>query len=360
MKALVIEDNKDTVQGILDYFEDNGWESLLCGFSDARQKVLSFRPELIVMDWMYDAENTDAGKSIFDDIYEFCFVPTIVFSALAKTINLDEVAPCNPLIEVYEKGDESVVIERIKEWAPYIEPVSGLKMELNQSLLASSRVIEYFIKLKTEEPGVIKYMLNKRASLCFDDDFIATENGLPQWASYEYPPSKKDLHVSDILRKCSPEMNVNEPGQATDYYVVLTPSCDMARLDKESDKRILIAHCEEPSLLIGKASISSNEDKALKSLSNIFHTGYFNSLVPMPALPQVIPPLVLNLKDISIVKHNLIGKNEKDIEGKDFYRVSSMISPYREQIVWAHLIDSCRPGLLDRDVIAWGKEMLGK
>lgn len=360
MKALVIEDNKDTVQGILDYFEDNGWESRICGFADAPHNLLSFRPELIIMDWMYDAENTDAGKSIFDNIYEFCFVPTIVFSALAKTISLDEIVACNPLIEVYEKGDESVVIERIKEWAPYIEPVSGLKMELNKSLLSSSRVIDYFIRLKANEPEVIKYMLNKRASFCFDDDFIATEKGLPQWVSYEYPPSKEELFVSDILRKCSPEMNVNKPGQAKDYYVVLTPSCDMARLDKDSEKMILIAQCEDPNVLIKKANISSNEDKAIKSLSNIFHTGYYNSLVPMPALPQVMPSLVINLKDISLVKYNLIGKTERDIEGKEFYRVSSMISPYREQIVWAHLIDSCRPGLPERNVNAWAKEMLEK
>lgn len=41
-----------------------------------------------------------------------------------------------------------------------------------------------------------------------------------------------------------------------------------------------------------------------------------------------------------------------------YYRVASVASPFREQVIWAHMINSCRPGMPVRDTIDWAKGIL--
>lgn len=38
-----------------------------------------------------------------------------------------------------------------------------------------------------------------------------------------------------------------------------------------------------------------------------------------------------------------------------YFRVASIDSPFREQIVWAYMITSCRPGMPNRDMNLWAK-----
>ena len=47
-------------------------------------------PEIIIMDWMYDAEAIHEGEPIFQNVYENNFIPVIIFSAVAETIRLPE------------------------------------------------------------------------------------------------------------------------------------------------------------------------------------------------------------------------------------------------------------------------------
>ena len=48
--------------------------------------------------------------------------------------------------------------------------------------------------------------------------------------------------------------------------------------------------------------------------------------------------------------------SEKEInENTKYYRVASVNSPFREQIVWAHMINSCRPGMPERNMDEWAE-----
>ena len=80
------------------------------------------------MDWMYDAEEIDKGEPIFKEIYENEFRPTIIFSAVAKTIDMPDFIMNTPLIEIVPKGDEQVVIGKIEEWMPYIMAIRNLRL----------------------------------------------------------------------------------------------------------------------------------------------------------------------------------------------------------------------------------------
>ena len=69
--------------------------------------------------------------------------------------------------------------------------------------------------------------------------------------------------------------------------------------------------------------------------------------------------MTVDLRKIEQVRLGDIAKSEKSIMASSkYYRVASVSSPFREQIVWAHMINSCRPGMPVRDTITWAKGIL--
>ena len=363
MRMLIVEDNEETVRGIFDYAEDNGWECRSCDFENAKENIALFDPEIVIMDWMYDAEDIDRGKPIFEDIYNNEFRPVIIFSAVAKTIELPENIVNTPLIEIVQKGDEQVVIDRVEEWKPYISAVRNLKAELNNSLLTSVQAIDNFMKMP-EYPGddVVKYMLNKRTTFYFNKNFIASEP--PAWIQYDYPPVQDNLLVADVLRRYSESTDIHTPGDPREYCVILTPSCDMAW--GKAGQIILIASCQPANTFSNDARLAKGEsledkkgkEKKEKLISSL-HTGYNYAKVALPELPNKIPYMTIDLKKIEQISLAEIATSEKVIDqNTKFYRVASMNSPFREQIVWAHMINSCRPGMPDRDMNTWAEGIL--
>lgn len=360
MKLLLIEDNKETVKGIYDYACDNEWECEICGFEEANDQIALYDPEIIVMDWMFDAEEVDRGADIFYEIYNKRFRPVIIFSAVAETIELPEDIKGTPLIDILGKGDEQDVINRIEQWNPYIKAVNNLHIELNKSLLSSVQAIDNFMKMESY-PGddVVKYMLNKRTTYYFDTEYIGKEP--PAWIQYEYPPVQKTLLVADILRLCSEEGNKDSAGLAEEYCVILTPSCDMARA--KDGQIILIAECQGADRFSNDAKLSKGEksgketyDKKKDGLIRALHTGYNASKVALPQLPNKIPYMTIDLKSIKQATIGEIALSEKEInENTKYYRVASVNSPFREQIVWAHMINSCRPGMPERNMDEWAE-----
>ena len=101
-------------------------------------------------------------------------------------------------------------------------------------------------------------------------------------------------------------------------------------------------------------SAQNKKDKLIRSLN----TGYNYAKVALPMLPNKIPYMTINLKDIEQILIEEIALSEDDIQNKKYYRVASMVSPYREQIVWAHMINSCRPGMPDRNMEEWAEGIL--
>lgn len=363
MRMLIVEDNKETVRGICDYAEDNGWEYETCDFEESSRKIIDFNPEIIIMDWMYDVENVDRGEPIFKEVYENGFRPTIIFSAMADTIDLPDYMKTTPLVEIIKKGDEQIVIDRIQEWKPYISAVKDLRNEMNNALLTSVQVVDNFMKME-EFPGddVVKYMLNKRTTFYFDKEYIGKVP--PAWIQYEYPPVHDTFMVADIIRVYSETTNVHEVGNPDEYRVILTPSCDMARA--KNGYIILVARCKAANMFsedakIGEEGLKDEDIIAAKKEKLIYslNTGYNHSKVALPLLPNKIPYMTIELRKLEQVRIGDIAKSEKNIkEDSRYYRVASVSSPFREQIVWAYMINSCRPGMPDRDMTTWAEGIM--
>ena len=65
--------------------------------------------------------------------------------------------------------------------------------------------------------------------------------------------------------------------------------------------------------------------------------------------------MAANLRDLELISITDIGKEDS---GADFFRIASLDSPFRELVAWAYMQTACRPGLPDRKVKAWCKEIV--
>lgn len=351
MKLLIIEDDPTAVKGIKDYFEDIGWTVLNSDFERALENIRKEQPDIIVMDWMEDLDdNKDRGRAIFNETHN---LPIIIYSGIASALEVDEIEN-NPFIEKISKGDEQVVISKITEWEKYIKVVSEIKNQFDEAVSYMMASLKPVIALDSY-PGenVIKYMLNRQASEFFNSKIVDDETN-PTWTQYLYPPSSKTLLVADILKS----------RVENKYFVLLTPSCDMARAN--GDINVLLATCAEAYKFHDYGPLqnfdpsSSKGTQKIETVSKMLSYGYNSYRISLPELPNVFPYLTVNLKDLHFVKLSTIAVNTKNIDSSkhEYVRIASINSPYREQIVWAHMVNSCRPGVPDRDYKKWAENIL--
>ena len=353
MNLLLVEDKPDNVKEIKYHYGDKGWTVEIADFKNALNYIEEKKPDIIVMDWKDDLDDDlQAGEPIFEKAND---KPIIVFSALAAAITLNEEQHINPFIEKILKGDENEVIKKIAEWEKYLNLVNEIKSQINEATSIMMASLKPAIE-SDSYPGddVVKFMLNKQASEFFNSK-LTGDSINPTWTQYLYPPSSNKLLVADIIKNVA---NGN-------FFVILTPSCDMARA--EQNKKILIAPCIDSHTFHDYGQIANFDPKNKKSdaskvgtVSKLLSYGYNTYRVPLPELPNVFPYLTVNLKDLQFVELSEIAanSNEANKSGHKFVRIASINSPYREQIVWAHMVNSCRPGVPDRDYKSWAENIL--
>ncbi len=361
MNFLIVDDQEIAVKGIKYKLEKQNHKCKICNFKDFKNSQIELTPDIIILDWKDDIDQSFEGEFIFNKLTSQGFVPTIIYSALADSISIPYEISSNPFVEIITKGDgDAALFDCINKWIPYIETVKTFKEQINSSFMESLKALGTFMNLGDKPEGsIMKYMLNKRANQFFDIDNVG--DNPPAWIEYLYPPMKKHLLVADILRKISEETDLDKVGQAEEYAIILTPSCDMAN---GKTNKILIAQCTKKSdfsqTKLGKDQITDKNGKnKIDRVAKELNTGYNSSKVALPELPYVIPYCTVNLKLLNQVLSSEIALSKEEIhDNHKYYRVASVNSPFREQIVWAHMINSCRPGMPNRDMETWATGIL--
>lgn len=365
MKVLIVDDNVDAVKGIRHFCDDVSWECIVVDFGDYKDKVNEFNPDVIVLDWKSDANDDDAGNEILDSIIQNNFRPIIIFSALEQAIPDISYTKNKSLVYRFSKSDETVVIKKLQDLKPYIDAIKETRNKMNEALIESTKVIHNFIELDMKpEAKVVKHMLNQRTSHFFNSEIF---DGVkhPAWIQYEYPPVTEHFLVADILRKVNESTDFNKVGDFSDYAIMLTPSCDLAR---EKNIKVLIANGgQSPGEFNANCKLKTTEnvmagkglDKLEKMKTSLSH-GVINSKIAIPVLKNKIPNMCFDLKQIELISLQKIAKNEFEIvyTQHEYYRIASINSPYREHFVWAYMNVACRPGVPERDYIEWAKGML--
>lgn len=359
MKVLIVDDIEDSVKGIIDYCEEKNWECQLSNFDETYKNVLVFDPDIIILDWCDDAEKTDVGNSILDHIWNICFRPIIIFSANAAIINIDEKLKESSLVKIIPKGDEQLVIDFLDPIEKFVEALYAYRKDMGKAVISSLNSIELMKREDEFKDKAVGYVLSKRTSAFFDREYIGVLS--PSWVQYLCPPVNDSLCVCDIIRMVSEETNLSVIGSPEEYCMILTPSCDMnsenGRMPKVS--HVLCAHCYPKELFHGMELKDTPKEKNIKSVVSKLNLGYSDARVAIPGLSNIIPYMTADMKKLELISINSISLNNSQIsENTRYVRVASICSPFREQIVWAYLQTSCRPGVPDRNSELWAKEIL--
>lgn len=360
MKVLIIDDIPDSVKAIEDHCHENSWECYRTDFDDAYQQLGTFSPDVVILDWKGDPDGTENGRPILDFIWSVAFRPVIIFSGYAQFLLEDEVIKgcieSSSFVQLIGKGDEQDVINALENLASYATALTDFRSDVGSVLIESYNIIEYLKAEQEVTKESIEYVLARRLGAYFEEKYTASIS--PSWVQYIYPPVNESLVVCDVLKKSE---RVAEVGSPEDYALILSPSCDLYTGNgrEAKIKKVLCAHC------MSKEAFHEHELKAEPSKSKIKNVGgkltqgYRESFVPLPKLGNVIPYMTVDLKDIELIDIKEIAVTENKInENEKYYRVASIASPFREQIVWAHMLNSCRPGVPERNMELWAKDIL--
>ena len=368
MKVLVVDDIRDSVKGILDYCDEKGWENEIIEFEDAYKEILEFDPDVVVLDWYDDADRDPKetmGNTLLSLIWKRTFRPVIVFSAIANTIEIDEKLMKCSMLKLLSKGEEDQVCQLLDKIEKISKALTGFRSDMGEALIESLNGMDKLIDLEDVTCDAAEYVLEKRMAAYFDDKFISSLP--PSWVQYLCPPIDNCLNVCDILVKNTE--NAEELYNPENYLLVLTPSCDLycenGRIPKVFD--VLCAKCYDKKKFHGCDLLDNldnipnkTKDKIDRIIKNL-NAGYNEHFVALPKFADVIPYMTVDLKKLVLLPIETIATNKQNIvEKTEYYRVASVCSSFREQIVWAHLQNSCRPGVPDRNTEMWAKEILVK
>lgn len=354
MKVLIVEDRLETVKGIIEHCKEKQWSHETSSFNDFDAYLRNFDPDVIVLDWKDDADEDEKGSQVIERIWINGFKPIIVFTAFAQTIALEEKYKSSNLIQLQPKGDEEPVIEYLDTICPFVPVISNLKDDFNEALIQALNSIEMMQKIQPLSPNVMRYVFAKRVSTYFDKE--CGDAAPPPWIQYTYPAITNTLCVCDIIRSIPGDGHVNTVGDSEEYMLILTPSCDIAQ---GNVSHVLCAKCYSKADFHKYPLTARPSDKQLERITVYLNTGYNNSLISLPNIPEIMPYLTVDLKKVDMLPIEQIALQESKITAQHKYcRIASVDSPFREQIVWAHMINSCRPGMPKRDMELWAKELM--
>jgi len=175
---------------------------------------------------------------------------------------------------------------------------------------------------------------------------------IASWEQYLYPPVGKDLLTGDILKKKG-----SDEKTPNNYYVVLTPSCDMVSDEHRGPKveKVLVACCTDVKNMLPEvnAEPTTRSERLKEKLLPFLRRGYGNFCLPLPEFPGILPPMTAELKNLKLIELNKIGNDAQS----EYYRIVSVDSPFREMATWAYVQVTGRPGLPERNFDTWADEI---
>ena len=359
MKLVLVENDCDIIDTLKEAIEEKNLASVEpeeTGFEGAEEKIRSVRPDVVILD-IFDgdiAKQMDKGSESMEFIWKDHFCPVIVYSARPEKIKNDYGE--HPFVYYVEKGSDSEekVVEKLEEIRPYVDSLKNAEEYVYRAFSSVMKeVAPYAFRTYGEdaERRVVAIRQAARRRLAAQMDELSGEDGgIAPWEQYVFPPISGELRLGDILKEKTAE--ADNPNA---FRLVLTPSCDLA--GKKKVENVLVSRCRPVKKGFGKAvggdKVSGkNRDKVKSFLS----AGHSNGIIPLPRLEGLIPSMAADLRNLELVPADEIGNSESS-EKIGYERTASLDSPFREMVSWAYLQVAGRPGLPERDIDAWVKEI---
>ena len=357
LRILFIEDEEDAIKPILRLIKEAKLdiEHYESGFDEAEGQITSLRPDIVVLDlWEGDAsENENRGSEHLNFIWNQQFCPVIIHSAQPDIPEEQK----NSFVKEVTKGQNSpqLVLDAIHDFRSHVEALKGAEEHIRNSLSIAMRDVapstfDVFTDVGQRNDAIRRASRRRLAALM--DEIPGGGQNLASWEQYIYPPVSQDVLLGDILREA--DGNSNEP---VVFRVVLTPSCDLISSGGRTPKvnKVLVAKCCSITNGLGLTSLNGVSASRLQErlIATVLSRGYFETIIPFPALQGRIPTMAANLRDLELIPLHDIG-----LKDKKYLRIGSLDSPFRELVSWAYVQVFGRPGLPDRDFASWRDEIM--
>ena len=371
IRVLIVDDKRSSVEPVEDLIRQREFEVKIVDFDQFEGEVVRYAPDIVVIDLRREQNgelgNGEPGNDVTRKVWTQYSCPIVIYSALPElaTIGPEE----HPLVRHVKKGfgSEESVLHALEELRPYAEAMRKGHDENRLMLAAAMR--DAAVQVLTAETSPDQqvdalFRAARRRYAAALDDTKRQSVRMMAWEQYLVPPLSPDLLLGDILRRRVEKPPPKSPKQEKpreleksderEFVLILSPSCDLARRsDGQPGVQDVLVACCSP---ITKDASSTFAKRKLRSrLPSLLNQGHFDSVLPLPEMGNLIPPMVAQLKRLRVIPYASIAR-----EGGagEYERVASMDSPFRELVSWAYLQVAARPGLPDRDVRAWTAEIM--
>lgn len=351
MKVLFIDDQEKVIRTTVIEHLPTTMEIHICLFEEAKNQILRFRPDVVVLDLRRDASDGGPDGAVsFEAIWEHRFRPIVVFSAYPEL--LQDSKQSHPFV-VYVKKDSTAIpklIDAIVSFQSQVESIVSAEREVDNQVSIALRdvapIIHDQFTDQTERNEAIFRAAQRRIAAMIDETSLR-ESKLRPWEQYVFPPVMSDILTGDVIKKKGAKGD-----SAEDFAVVLSPSCDLVATKgrKPKIKSVLVGRGQDVNYACNSLSVPKGKNRLerLETLVGNLHSGTFF----LPPIPSTMPPICVNLKDLMLIPFEELVGAESIYE-----RIASIDSPFREEIVWFLLQTLGRPGVPDRDKAEWAKSI---
>ncbi len=324
-------------------------------FDVAIERIAALRPDAIVLDLMENKfSEILPGEKTWKSVWESTFCPIVIYTASDATLH-PTVPLSHPFVKRIQKGSgtQNEVVEALKGFAPAVQSLAKLRAEVEAVIHKVLRDTAGEGHMPMNDPEHLLHAGRRRIAATMDDSTITSNRTMESWEQYLIPAMGESPLTADLLRERGAQWD-----DPTAYRIVLTPSCDLVKV--RCIKTVLVAKCQQGSELVSKMSLSVKANKKDESAERLrkgaLTPGVFEGFVPLPSFDGRIPNLVVNLKNLEVLKYESIAPTDPTVPGFD--RIASIDSPFREQVAWAYLTTAARPGMPDRDLKPWAEELV--
>lgn len=361
MKILFIDDEPENIRPALNLLREDMHDCHVKDFADAKIAINEINPDIVVLDIFFGApaNHDTAGDSTYKWIWEHRFCPIIIYSANPEEILDNE--PPHPFVKGEKKGSRSPekVRKAVKSFASQVEALKTAEKEIGKQFSIAMKeiaphVFEVYKGPTKEAKRIDMIVRGGRRRVAALMDMQTGDQKIASWEQYLCPPVSRDFKLGDVLKKKD-----SPPVEPSSFCVVLTPSCDLVAAGGRAPKvdKVLVANCCTIKKGIQGTRFSTISPNKLKERlkESLLTPGYIEDILLFPGLSEKIPPMVADMKNLSLIPFaQLCG------EKPEYERISSIDSPFRELVAWAYMQVACRLGLPDRDLSSWEEEVLAE
>jgi DNA-binding NarL/FixJ family response regulator len=359
MRTVLIIDDDEAIANIIKDAITDAVDGVVCStvndFSSAEAHIIELKPDAIVLDLMDGTQSTDLpGALTWQSVWKHRFCPIVIYTGSDAEL-VPAVPSAHPYVRRIQKGSgtESFVVEALQCFVPGLQIIRELHNEVDAVVQQVLRDTAGEGNIKFDEPSHLLHASRRRLAASMDLPTLISDRPLMSWEQYLVPPIGGSPLTGDLLKASK-----SDESDHASYRLVLTPSCDLVK-GRHIDA-VLVAKCLPVQRLLHIMSLSVKEHKLDKSVERLksaaLTPGVFNGFIALPEFPSRFPHLAANLKDLEILSYSAIVPGDGQSAGYD--RVASIDSPFREQIAWAYLTTSARPGMPDRDLDSWAQSIL--